>query len=557
MSNDKRPEYIFETSWEVCNQVGGIYTVLSTRAKTLQASYKDKLMFIGPDFWQQQESPYFSESASLLKEWKAYTYQKTGISIRVGRWDIPGTPIAVLIDFTPFLQPEFLHPIYAQVWDAFGVDSIAAYGDYDEAAVFGTLSGMVIESYYQFNQLPTDTKVIAHFNEWMTTFGLFYLKQRLPQVATVFTTHATSIGRSICGNGKPLYGYLSGYSGDQMARELNMSAKHSAEKVAAHIADCFTTVSDVTAVECKQLLEKAVDVVTPNGFENGFVPTGKKFTAGRTTARKTLKDVSEALLGYSLSEDVVFVGTCGRYEYRNKGIDGFIDSLKRLSDSSLLGREVVAFIMVPAFIKGARKDLQVKLQEKNTHPLPNNFITHELVDSWNDPVTAALHWVQMQQNKPQDKVKIIFVPSYLNGNDGIFNLPYYELLIGLDITAFPSYYEPWGYTPLESIAFSIPTITTNLSGFGQWVDKTLQSANDSLTNGVAVVKRTDDNYQEMVDEMTQLLLEFCLKTEAQVDSIRKAAFDLSQKALWKEFIVFYEETYTFALSKNKQITKLK
>jgi len=552
MTEEITPDYIFETSWEVCNQVGGIYTVLSTRAKTLQDEHKDKIIFIGPDFWEDEFCPFFTESSTLLKSWKTYACETSGINIRVGRWNIPGKPIAVLIDFKPYINKPFCTDIYTKAWDSFGVDSLHAYGDYDEASVFGALSGMIIESFYNFNKLNEKTKVIAHFNEWMTAFGLFHVKTSLPDVATVFTTHATSIGRSICGNGKPLYSYLNGYSGDQMARELNMVSKHSAEKTAAHLADCFTTVSDITAIECKQLLEKAPDVVTPNGFENDFVPKGSKlFAEARTSARESLTKVSEALLGYKISDDAIFVGTCGRYEYKNKGIDAFIDSLHRLSGMSLLGREVIAFIMVPAHIKGPRKDLQEKLQHKKaTEKLPNNYITHELVEPWNDPVRSALHWFHIH-NRKEDKVKVIFVPSYLNGTDGIFNKSYYDLLIGLDITAFPSYYEPWGYTPLESIAFSIPTITTNLSGFGQWVSHQVDCLDKCLEKGAVVINRTDNNYQEMVNHMTETFVEFSLKTESQVEMIRKASFELSQGALWEHFIVFYKETYTFALSKKK------
>jgi hypothetical protein len=362
--------------WEVCNQVGGIYTVLSTRAKTLQEEHPDKIIFIGPDFWLQEPCPFFTEDFSLLKPWKDYTKELYDISIRIGRWNVPGEPIAVLIDFYPYLNQEFCHDIYAKAWCDFGVDSLAAYGDYDEAAVFGTLSGMVIESFYKHNRLDKKTKVIAHFTSGMNAFGLFYVKKNLPNVATVFTTHATSIGRSICGNEKPLYAYLSAYHGDQMARELNMVAKHSAEKAAAHQADCFTTVSDVTALECKQLLEKSPDVVTPNGFENDFVPNEKAFNKKRDEARNCLKTVSEALLGYEISDDVMYVGTCGRYEYRNKGLDAFVESLKRLSSMTLLSKEVVAFIMF-GFIKGPRKDLQKNLTLPITILLHKNYFTHE------------------------------------------------------------------------------------------------------------------------------------------------------------------------------------
>lgn len=553
MNKELSPDYIFETSWEVCNQVGGIYTVLSTRAKTLQDEHPDKVIFIGPDFWKEQESPWFIEDKSLLADWVNFAKESEGLQIRVGRWDIPGKPIAILIDFNPMLHHKINNRIYERVWSLYGVSSIAAYGDYHEAASFSIAAGMVIESYYRFFKLKKDINVVAHFNEWTTSFGLFYIKYYLPQVATVFTTHATSIGRSIAGNNKPLYDYLHAYHGDQMARELNMESKHSTEKVAAHEADCFTTVSDITGKECTQLLEKKPDVITPNGFEDNFVPTGKEFDKKRDTARKALTNVAETLLGYSLSEDVLFVGTCGRYEYKNKGIDAFIETMSQLSHDHLLDREVVAFIMVPAYIKGPRKDLQDKLASKDKSGLPNNYITHELHMQEHDSVCSSIKWHHLD-NRKDNKVKIIFVPSYLNGSDGIFNMSYYDLLIGLDITAFPSYYEPWGYTPLESIAFKIPTITTNLSGFGMWVRSIVDCKINCLSKGAVVIDRTDYNYNDVVYKMKLTILEFSLLEDDFVAKTREAAFELSKEALWAKFIVHYKETYALAIdAKNKRI----
>jgi glycosyltransferase involved in cell wall biosynthesis len=547
MHNNISPDYIFEASWEVCNQVGGIYTVLSTKAKTLQEEHKDNIIFIGPDFWQNKECPFFTESKTLLKPWVKYAREHENINIRVGRWNIPGKPIAILVDFKPYFNKEHLNKIYAEAWATFGVDSIAAYGDYDEAASFGFASGLVIESYYHFHKLKKEDKVIAHFNEWMTAFGLFYIKSRMPHVATMFTTHATSIGRSIAGNSKPLYDYLSAYNGDQMAQELNMVAKHSAEKTAAHIADCFTTVSKITGMECKQLLEKEPHFITPNGFEDNFVPSASTFNKKRKEARDTLTTVAETMLGYKLDDDAIFLGTCGRYEYKNKGIDAFIDALQRLSSDTRLEKEYVAFIMVPAHIKGAREDLKEKLQNNDkTGQLPDNFITHELFNPETDNISSAIKWFRLD-NRKESKVKIIFVPSYLNGSDGIFNKSYYELLIGLDITAFPSYYEPWGYTPLESIAFGIPTITTNLSGFGMWVKEVKHDHTNSLTDGTVILKRTDYNYHEMVDNLKLTLLEYSLLNKEKIDKVHQKSKELSHAALWKNFIVFYKESYTFAL----------
>ncbi|MDD2284143.1 MAG: glycosyltransferase [Paludibacter sp.] len=543
MPNQFQPEYIFESSWEVCNMVGGIYTVLSTKASTLYQQYGDKLVFIGPDVWCGKQNPYFEEKPDLYPDWKAYTSKTYNLSIRIGRWKIPGSPIAVLVDFYYLMMKK--NEIFGHVWETSGVNSLMAYGDYDESSMFGYASGMVIESYYQFFGLKTNTPVVAHFNEWMTSFGVFYIREKLPAVATIFTTHATSIGRSIAGNNKPLYDYLNEYNGDQMAQELNMVSKHSTEKQAAHLADCFTTVSKITGLECEQLLDKKPDVITPNGFEDDFVPKGKKYNQKKEEARKLLKHVSEALLGYQLEENALFIGTAGRYEFKNKGIDVFIESLKRLNDRENASKQVVAFIMVPAWSKGHREDLaNVLLHPDRKLHSSNRVTTHELHDYAYDNIIQLLEWFHLK-NLKEDPVKIVFVPAYLNGFDGIFNKTYYDLLIGLDLTVFPSYYEPWGYTPLESVAFKVPTITTDLSGFGEWVSDVPQN----IENGVGIIHRSDYNSHDVAFQIAEMIYQFAESDLTKTKRIRQKAAAFAEKALWKYFIQYYKEAYRVALKK--------
>jgi len=236
MNNDiLKPDYIFESSWEVCNKVGGIYTVLSTRAKTLHERLSDHMVFIGPDCWKEKPSPYFIEDNRLLAAWRKQAL-KDGLKVKVGRWDVPGKPMAVLVDFTPFFEKK--DQIYTQMWELYQVDSLHAYGDYDEASMFSYAAALVVESYYRYFNLD-GKNVVYHANEWMTGMGALYLQHQIPEIATVFTTHATSIGRSIAGNNKPLYDYLFAYDGDQMARELNMESKHSIEKQTAMNVDFY------------------------------------------------------------------------------------------------------------------------------------------------------------------------------------------------------------------------------------------------------------------------------------------------------------------------------
>lgn len=551
-NNRLSPDFIFESSWEVCNKVGGIYAVLSTRAKTLVGRLKDNLVFIGPDCWGEKPCPYFKEVKSLYADWRQKALAD-GLHVRVGRWLVPGSPVAVLVDFTPYYAQK--NTIYGQLWEDFQVDSLHAYGDYDEASMFSYAAGLVVESFYLF-YLGATKRVIYHGNEWMTGLGLLYIQKHVPAIATIFTTHATSIGRSIAGNNMPLYDYLAGYNGNQMAAELNMQSKHSIERQTAHHVDCFTTVSDITARECAQLLEKPVDVVLPNGFENNFVPKGKRFNMKRQEARKRLLAVANALLGEDFGDDTMLVATSGRYEFRNKGIDVYIDAINRLRYDNRLQRPVVAFIDVPAWVGEPRKDLQERLEsgQRFDTPLPMPQLTHTLHNTDSDKVLSMMRYLRMDNGK-DDKVKLIFVPCYLTGDDGIINLSYYDVLLGYDLCVFPSYYEPWGYTPLESVAFRVPCITTDLAGFGLWVNKELGRFGE-LNDGVKVVHRTDSNYHDVADNIEEALCEYSQFNAALVKSSRANAEKLSKKALWSEFIKYYDEAYDIALRNASNRIKL-
>ena len=545
------PDYIFESSWEVCNKVGGIYAVLSTRANTLQKKFKDRIIFIGPDCWQDKTCPYFKEDLSLFQDWRNEA-EKEGLRIRTGRWTIPGNPIAILVDFNKYYKDK--NTIYTQLWEDFKVDSLHAYGDYDEASMFSYAAAKVVESFYN-KYLGKKDKVVYHGNEWMTGLGLLYIKKHLPQIATIFTTHATSIGRSIAGNNKPLYDYLFAYNGDQMADELNVQSKHSIEKQTAHNVDCFTTVSEITGKECEELLDKPADVILPNGFEDDFIPKGATFTKKRAAARKKALQVANALLGAELDDDTLIVSTSGRYEFRNKGVDVYIEALNRLLRDNGMKKTVLAFIEVPGWCGEPRQDLIERLEsgKKYDTPLDVPMITHWLHNMSHDNVLGMLKYLDMQ-NRNEDKVKLIFLPCYLDGNDGILNIPYYDIILGNDLCIYPSYYEPWGYTPLEAIAFKVPCITTDLAGFGLWANA-VKGRYCEIEDGVKVVHRTDYNYSEVADRIKETIIKFSNFSPAEVKKARSNAYNLSKKALWKEFIENYYIAYDFALNKAEQRKK--
>ncbi|MDR2810986.1 MAG: glycosyltransferase [Tannerellaceae bacterium] len=537
------PDYLFESSWEVCNKIGGIYTVLSTKAQTLQQIYPNKILFIGPDIHKPEKAPDFLEDTTLYAEWSQHATIKEHLKIKTGRWNVPGKPPVVLVDYTPFRSQR--NDLFYRMWDNFQVDSIAAYGDYEESCLFAYAVGRVIESFYHFYQLR-NKKVVALFNEWMLGMGALYIQKNLPAVATLFTTHATSIGRSIAGNNKPLYADMETYSGDRMAKELNMEAKHSLEKQTARHVDCFTTVSGITAAECKQLLEKEPHVITLNGFERNFVPEGDEYTQKRESARNLLIHVAEKLLGYPIHPNTILLSTSGRYEYRNKGIDVFIDAMDRLRRAEQTTRTMIAFIMVPAWVRDARSDLKYAVEHNYPvkTPMQMPFSTHWLHQMEEDKI---LNYILQKgfTNDVSEKLKIIFIPSYLTGNDGIFNTSYYDLLIGMDVTIYPSYYEPWGYTPLESIAFGIPTITTDLAGFGLWAKE--EGIGNDIAQGVRTIHRTDYNYSDVAELIAQSVLTLCAEKKAGLAAIRKRCRNLASLAEWNKFIVHYQTAYHIAL----------
>lgn len=550
MANTKlSPDFIFESSWEVCNKVGGIYTVLSTRAKTLQEAMPDKVVFIGPDFWQGKENPLFIEDKKMWKSWTAKA-RKEGLEVRVGRWNIPGQPCVVLVAFNKYFPMR--DQLYANLWEYAKVDSMNGYGDYDEANMFSYAAGLVVESFYRHSLEKTCKNVVYQAHEWMTCLGAMYIQQNVPAIATIFTTHATTIGRSIAGNNKPLYDYLWAYNGTQMSKELNVEAKHSLERETAHRVDCFSTVSDVTAHECEELMDKKCHAVLPNGFEADFVPKAAEFKRKRKEAREMILHIANCLTGCDFPEDTLIIGTSGRYEFRNKGIDVFIEAMNRLGRDRNLNKSVLALVEVPAWVGEPREDLVERLcsPDRFDTPLECPVITHWLNDMSHDNVTGMMKYHDMW-NRPEDKVKLIFVPCYLDGKDGVINISYYDVIIGKDLSVYPSYYEPWGYTPLESVAFHVPCVTTSLSGFGMWANS-VKGGNSTIMDGVEVIRRTDYNYSEVADRIKETVSDFSRLSDKEVEEVRKKAKKLSDKALWKNFIKYYYEAYDIAL-KNRDI----
>lgn len=524
-----QPDYIFESSWEICNKIGGIYTVISTKAKSIVDIFGDNYILIGPDVWKEtRENPDFIEDVNLFADWKAAS-SKELFKVRTGRWNIEGKPLVILVDFTPFY--EIRDKVFAKFWESFKLDSLHGEWDYIESAMFGYAAGKVIHSFTKFYVNEKDN-VIGHFHEWMTGAGVLYLNDNAPEISTVFTTHATALGRSVAGNGYPLYENISQYDPDRIARDFNLTSKHSLESKAAQYADVFTTVSEITAKECKQFLGIEPHVITTNGFEKGFVPQTEDFQSKKNIARQKALAIATEKTGVVYDEDTVLILTSGRYEYTNKGIDLYIKALSKFRSSDKPASRIVAYIAVPG-AHGA--------------PIQNNeskYLTHTLKNEHYDPVMNLIK-SEGFTNDIDNNVHIIFVPVYLNGKDGVVNLPYYDFLIGFEYTIFPSYYEPWGYTPLESVAFKIPTITTNYAGFGDWVNNSF----DLKYNSVSVITRNEGKSEMAIKQIQEAIASF-LKSDNR-DDISNETEEVLEKALWKHMKDKYLKAWELALVKSE------
>lgn len=535
---------IFETSWEVCNKVGGIYTVLSTRAKQMMQAHQGAVCFVGPLFEGEVPKDFDpSDAPDFLKSWQAEAADAINLPIAVGRWRCPGAPPVVLVDYTSLYA---IHSkLLFELWEAYGLESDNAGNEYDRSALFAIAAAKVIISLHQSRgSQPTD---VAIYNEWMLGAGLLYQKLYAANLPALFITHATSVGRSIAANGKELYDFLPNYDGDQMAAELGVVSKHRIEKKVAMEATVFATVSEVAADEAEQLIGRR-PIVLPNGFEPDFVPEGNAYDEKRQEARLCLLSIASTLTSRTLPADSLLVSVGGRSEYRNKGLDVFLDALALVRDSYIGDRPLVAFIFVPAWVSHARADLMRVLNEPKAEdqaPLQHPYITHWLHNMEGDAVVSRIHQLGFQHLTSKN-IFLINVPSYLDGHDGIFDRSYYDLLIGTDLNVYPSYYEPWGYTPMESIAFGIPAITSDLSGYGRWM---ASSPDYDMDNGpLYVVPRHKRPYGEIVDHTAKIMLDRLKHPLSSQEAYKERlqAFSLTKNVSWKALYRYYLENYPTA-----------
>lgn len=590
--SESQADMVFEASWEVTNKCGGIYTVVTSKLPLMQANY-DTYCAIGPlfdkvpnDFIQQVPPETFARAFSHLA--------LEGIRCIYGTWAVQGKPNTILIDARSLLK--YVNNIKGWLWEKYGVDSINAAYDFDEPLAWSWGVGKFLENIA--NQLP-ENDIIAHLHEWLSGFALLYLKDKNARIATVFTTHATMLGRTLSSNNVKLFESLNNINPEEEAKRYGVMDKFSTERACALNADCFTTVSDTTAKECEVFFGKKPKVL-PNGLAIDSYPTFEETIFRHLKNKERLSDfVMSQFFPYQTFDltNTLYFYFGGRYEYRNKGFDIMIMSLAKLNEylkSIGSKRTIVMFFFVATHSNGPKTEL---LENKsyvdgltetvheradyllqrivlnvlqgdvlNVDILPEGFMedlkrsyhfvkrsgnppicTHK-IDENNDPTIQQLLRLGLD-NREDNRVKVVFMPTYLDGGDSLLNMEYYEAVSACHLGIFPSYYEPWGYTPLESIALGVPAITTNTAGFGKYIQEEVIGTH----SGLFIIDRTKKQ-ESVIEELYYVMKEFSELDRTARVSRKMNAHALSSYADWRQLIRHYLNAHNQALKEMKKRT---
>ncbi len=541
MSQDLSNATLFEVSWEVCNKVGGIYAVVSSKILEALATFGENYFLLGPDLGS---NPDFEETDEPCWQELRQETDRRNLSCRFGRWNIPGRPKVILVGYRDrYDQSQLLFSL----WNRYGVDSISGGWDYVEPVMFSTACGEVIEAACKALNIPDDGPALAHFHEWMCGGGLLYLKANAPYVGTVFTTHATMLGRSMAGSGFDIYKQMHQINPKHEAGAYNITAKCSMETASAREADCFTTVSRITADEAGVFLGRTPDVLTLNGLDMRVIPDYSRDLSLASASRQRLLEAASRLLRRQLPEDTRIFLVSGRYEYHNKGIDVFLDALGMVNTALSQSQSNVLALCA---VMGGHSGVNADAVSGDPAKLPGHggswISSHHVYNQPNDPILNACQRLGLD-NRPENHVQVIFDPAQLDGKDGFLNMRYDEVLAACDLGVFPSWYEPWGYTPQESAAHAVPTVTTDLSGFGMWVRSSQRDK-----NGVTIICRRQTSYDETAASLRDVLLHYASLPEEQLQEHRRMVRHVAEGCSWEQFFPYYAQAYGLALDKARQ-----
>lgn len=529
---------LFEVSWEVCNKVGGIYSVVSSKALHAVDNFGENFYLLGPDLHNNAE---FEETDEAVWEKIRPVLQHKDLKCRLGRWNIPGRPKAILVDAAGRYNTNQL--LY-EIWKLYGVDSLSGAWDYIEPVMFSYACGEVIAAIHQALIEPEKGRSVAQFHEWMCGAGLLAVKKLAPTIGTVFTTHATMLGRALAGSGVNIYRQMTRINPRQEAAKHNITAKCSMESISARQADCFTTVSHITADEATAFLGRTPDIVTPNGLDMRVIPDYSKDRQTPAALRARLLDALAPLLRRRLPDETRIIVISGRYEFHNKGIDVFLEALASVNQA--LRQSASTPVLALCLVMGGHSGLNPTALSEDAARNSNDLFSISPYQVWDRPHDAILNACRRLglTNNVDDAVQLIFIPAMLNGQDGLLNMPYYDVLSACDLGVFPSWYEPWGYTPHESAAHAVPTITTDLSGFGIWV----RQEQHTEENGVLVLCRRQNTDSDVAEDLKKLLLRQYALSDTERAAQRSAARAIALRSSWEHFFPHYLTAYNLALS---------
>jgi glycogen(starch) synthase len=596
---------VLEISYEVCNKVGGIYTVITSKIARMMENIQNYIA-VGP-YYEKPASLQFEEGKPPLKFQRAFNslHKKYGINCHYGRWLIEEAtlekqkPVTILID--PAGYRASVNKIKSELWEFAKVDSINSTPHYDEPLPFARATGLLVEELMKAGAV--DGKVVAHFHEWLVGAGLLYLKANKVPCKTVFITHSTALGRTIAGTGREdIYSLINDglknkqTVSDEKAREYNAIDRHTMERASAQHSDIFTTVSDIVGTECEFILGRKPDIILYNGLDMAKFPVMEDISDLHIQYRDEIRRFVSAYFSpyYPIDvENTLFFFMSGRFEFHNKGMDLLIDAMGRLNKRLMKSKSkktIVFFIWVPCYTKGRRPDIMDNLalfeDLEETVKKESGKIAERIMESFakRDKITyssiidqAFLHELkkaglslreknqmppispflfdsnQVSQalerngliNKPEDKVKVIYYPIYLSSTDGLLGLNYYDAMMACHVGMFPSYYESWGYTPLEAAALGCQSITTDLAGYGRFMKPQLGKEDYSIM----VVPRESKPYEESVSYLESLLFRIYSMNKRQRVQFKIRAKQLSKLADWSNLINNYLKAYEMALSK--------
>lgn len=602
MTIEVKPEadMLLEVSWEVCNKIGGIYTVLTSKTATIIDCYQNKFCAIGPYLPNSETvKSEFNEQIPPPEYQKIFTdLEMEGIRCHMGTWAIKGKPTVILVDFSGYLCQGNM--IKTKLWDDYRVDSLSVGFDFTEPVVWGWAVGRLLEKL--IGSIFRGEKVVAHFHEWLTGAALLYLKNKHVPAAAVFTTHATVLGRALAGNQLDFYSFIDKVEPDHEAHRYRIQAKHQLEKQAALHCDIMTTVSEITAKEVKRFLGRSNDCLLPNGFDFSPFGTFEELLLKHRLQRDRIKEfITYYFFPYyplNLNETIFYFIAC-RYEFYNKGILEFIKALAEINQKlkqENSQRIIVAFFWVPtavgsinqAVVENRNNYIDIKdFLDENSSALQENFLhallskdefllsessfkdenvsqalsiklkkfkkdglpplsTHQLLDA-NDAITKGLKEHGLE-NRKDDNVKVIFYPIYLNGSDGLLNLNYYEGIQGAHLGVFPSFYEPWGYTPVETAALAVPSLTTDLSGVGRFL---MKLGRHRKYPGIFILKRAGKEEQVIVAELAKILYDFSRLSKEERIKNKINARETAHHTEWRFLVKYYIKAHNMAIKKNK------